>query len=106
MRLLLLALLAWFGIASQALAQEFSLTIKNHRFEPAELQVPAGTAFTLTVMNEDASPEEFESDDLDLEKVIAGGAKAVIKVEPLDAGRYEFYGEYHEASAKGAIVAK
>jgi plastocyanin len=106
MRLLLIALLAVFGVASQALAEEFSLAIKDHRFEPAELQVPAGQAFTLNVSNQDASPEEFESDDLDIEKVIAGGQSAVIKVEPLDAGRYEFYGEYHEDSAKGAIIAK
>jgi hypothetical protein len=68
--------------------------------------VPAGKAFTLKVTNEDATPEEFESDDLDIEKVIAGGQTVEIKVEPLDAGRYEFYGEYHEDSAKGAIVAK
>ncbi len=106
MRLLLIALLAVFGISSQVLAEEFSLAIKDHRFEPAELQVPAGQAFTLNVTNQDASPEEFESDDLDIEKVIPGGQSASIKVEPLDAGRYEFYGEYHEDSAKGAIVAK
>jgi hypothetical protein len=30
----------------------------------------------------------------------------LIKIGPLDAGRYEFYGEYHEDSAKGALVAK
>jgi plastocyanin len=106
MRLLPIAVLAALGISSQALAEEFSLTIRDHRFEPAELQVPAGEAFTLSVSNQDASPEEFESDDLDIEKVIAGGQSAVIKLEPLDAGRYEFYGEYHEDSAKGAIVAK
>ena len=106
MRLLLIALLAVFGISFQAFAEEFSLAIKDHRFEPAELQVPAGKPFTLNVSNQDASPEEFESDDLDIEKVIAGGQSAVIKVEPLDAGRYEFYGEYHEDSAKGAIIAK
>jgi plastocyanin len=106
MRLLLAALLVSLGLMSQALAQDFTLTIKDHRFEPTELQVPAGKAFTLNVTNSDATPEEFESDDLDIEKVIAGGQSAVVKIEPLDAGRYEFYGEYHEATAKGAIVAK
>jgi plastocyanin len=106
MRLLLAALLASLGLISQALAQDFSLTIKDHRFEPVELQVPAGKAFTLNVTNSDATAEEFESDDLDVEKVIAGGQSAVVKIEPLDAGRYEFYGEYHEATAKGALVAK
>jgi plastocyanin len=106
MRLLLMALLALLGMASPGLAAEFPLTIKDHRFEPAELQVPAGQAFTLNVTNQDASPEEFESDDLDFEKVIPGGQSAVIRVEPLDTGQYEFYGEYHEDSAKGVIVAK
>ena len=77
MRLLLAALLASLGLISQALAQDFSLTIKDHRFEPAELQVPAGKAFTLNVTNGDATAEEFESDDLDVEKVIAGGQSAV-----------------------------
>jgi plastocyanin len=106
MRLLLIALLALLGMASPGRAEEFSLTIKDHRFEPAELQVPAGHALTLNVTNQDASPEEFESNDLDIEKVIPGGQSAVIRVEPLDAGRYEFYGEYHEDSAKGVMVAK
>ena len=106
MRLLLAALLALSGPISQALAQDFSLTIKDHKFDPAELQVPAGKEFTLKVMNSDVTAEEFESDDVDVEKVIAGGQSATITLGPLDAGRYEFYGEYHEDTAKGALVAK
>jgi plastocyanin len=107
MRLLLgLALLAAVGIISPVRADDFSLTIKDHRFEPAELEVPAGKDLTLKVTNQDATAEEFESDDFDAEKVIAGGQTAVIKIGPLDPGRYEFYGEYHEDSAKGALVAK
>ena len=36
-------LLAAFGMPSaQALAQEFNLVIRNHKFEPQELRVPAG----------------------------------------------------------------
>ena len=76
MRLLLAALLALSGPISQALAQDFSLTIKDHKFDPAELQVPAGKEFTLNVTNGDATAEEFESDDVDVEKVIAGGQSA------------------------------
>jgi plastocyanin len=107
MRLLLaLVLPAVMGLAFPAHAEDFSLTIKDHRFEPAELEVPAGKDLTLNVTNADATAEEFESNDFDAEKVIAGGQTAVIKIEPLDAGRYEFYGEYHEDSAKGALVAK
>jgi plastocyanin len=106
MRLLLAALLALSGPISQAFAQDFSLTIKDHKFDPAEMQVPAVKEFTLTVTNSDATAEEFESDDVDVEKVIAGGQSATITLGPLDAGRYEFYGEYHEDTAKGALVAK
>jgi plastocyanin len=106
MRLLLVALLAFFGVLSQAFAEDYSLTIKDHRFDPAELEVPAGKAFTLNVTNSDPTAEEFESNDLDIEKVIAGGQSATIRVDPLDPGRYEFFGEYHEDTAKGAIVVK
>ena len=103
---LLLAPLVSLVIVSPARADDFSLTIKDHRFEPPELEVPAGKEFTLNVTNEDATAEEFESDDFDAEKVIAGHQSAVINLGPLDPGRYEFYGEYHEDSAKGALVAK
>jgi len=105
-QLLALVLPAVMGLASPGLAEDFSLTIMDHRFEPAELEVPAGKDLTLNVTNADATAEEFESNDFDAEKVIAGGQTALIKIGPLDAGRYEFYGEYHEDSAKGALVAK
>ncbi|MGE5260685.1 MAG: cupredoxin domain-containing protein [Actinomycetota bacterium] len=106
MRLLGVALLISLGSISPSLADDFSLTIKDHRFAPAELEVPAGKELTLNVKNEDTTAEEFESEDFDAEKVIAGGQSAVIKITPLDPGRYEFYGEYHEDTAKGALVAK
>jgi plastocyanin len=106
MRLLWPALLVSLAMISPSLADDFSLTIKDHRFTPAELEVPAGKELTLNVTNEDATAEEFESEDFDAEKVIVGGQSAVIKVGPLDPGRYEFYGEYHEDTAKGALVAK
>lgn len=85
---------------------DVAITIKDHRFEPAEISLPAGQKVTLSVTNQDATPEEFESDDLDIEKVIAGQQSGTIQVGPLDAGRYEFHGEYHEDTANGAIMVK
>ena len=85
---------------------EALLVIKNHRFEPTELNVPADQRVRLTVHNQDSTPEEFESHALNREKVIPGGAKAVIFIGPLKPGRYEFFGEYNQASAKGAVVVK
>jgi hypothetical protein len=55
------------------------VTIKDHRFTPAEIHVPAGQPATLNVKNEDATAEEFESHELKIEKVIAGGASGTVR---------------------------
>ena len=103
--ILLAVTLGGITLVAQA-GDDIAITIKDHRFTPAEISLPAGQKATLRVTNEDATPEEFESDDLDIEKVIASQQSATIQVGPLEAGRYEFYGEYHEDTAKGAIVVK
>ena len=92
--------------AAVAAAPEQLLVIKNHRFEPAEFKVPAGQRIKLVVHNQDSTPEEFESHSLNREKVIPAGAKATVYIGPLKAGRYEFIGEYNEATAKGVVVAE
>jgi len=102
----LAALLALGMTAAVAAEEEFKLVIENHKFEPAELTVPAGAKFKLTVENRDATPEEFESHSLNREKVIAGKSSATIFIGPLKPGRYPFVGEYNEKTAKGVIVAK
>jgi plastocyanin len=103
--LLSLAALVW---CAGALAQDasFTITIKDHRFEPSELQVPAGKKIRLRVKNLDPTPEEFESHDLKREKVIPGKSEATIIIGPLKPGTYKFVGEFHEATAKGSLVAK
>ena len=95
-------------LASGAFAAdpEVLLVIKNHKFEPAELKVPVGQRVKLVVHNQDATPEEFESHDLNREKIVPPGAKVTIFIGPLKPGRYSFVGEYHEASAKGVVVAE
>jgi Cupredoxin-like domain len=91
-----------------ALAQvpEVQLRIKDHRFIPAEVRVPAKQRVKLVVTNEDPTPEEFDSYALNREKVIAGGTRGVLYIGPLAPGRYEFIGEFHQATAKGAVVAE
>jgi plastocyanin len=85
---------------------EFALAIKDHKFQPAELKVPAGKRVKLVVHNQDSTPEEFESHSMNREKVIPGGAKATIFIGPLKPGRYTFFGEYHEKTAQGVVVAE
>jgi hypothetical protein len=89
-----------------AKAADYTLTLKNHRFTPSEIKVPANKRVKLTVVNDDATPEEFDSDALRVEKVLAGKAKGVVRIGPLKPGRYSFVGEYHESSAKGVVIAE
>ena len=105
---LALAALA-MGLTPPAIAAdevEATISIKDHKFEPAELKVPAGKAVKLTVKNLDTTAEEFESKPLKFEKVIAGNGTAVIRLKPLAKGSYKFFGEYHEATAQGVLIAE
>jgi plastocyanin len=85
---------------------EFALAIENHKFTPDRIEVPAGKKVKVLVENKDATPEEFESSALKIEKVIPGKSKATIFIGPLKPGEYKFVGEFNEKTAKGVIVAK
>lgn len=102
----LLATLIALPTFTFAADNEISLVIKDHRFTPSEVKVPAGKKVKLVVDNQDATPEEFESHDLNREKVIAGRSKANIFIGPLKPGRYTFVGEFNEATAKGVVIAE
>ena len=94
--------------ACSALAQQttIEISIKNHRFEPSEINVPAGEAVTLRVKNLDATPEEFESKALRIEKIIPGKSEGIIQLRAMQRGRYAFSGEFNEATAQGVVVVK
>lgn len=96
--------LAFSTSAWAAQVPEYTITIKNHQFEPAEVKVPAKTKVKLLVVNADSTPEEFESHELKREKVIAGGAKAIINVGPLEPGTYPFFGEFNPKTAQGKLI--
>ena len=100
-------LLAALGMPSaQALAQEFNLVIRNHKFEPQEIRVPAGKRVSIYVTNEDPTPEEFESTALKVEKVIPAKSKGLVRIGPLAPGRYEFIGDFNADTAKGVVIAE
>lgn len=103
---LLFAALGYAVPTQAAEPAELALSIREHRFIPAELKVPAGVKVKLTVKNEDATPEEFESHPLNREKVIAANSQVVIYVGPLKPGRYPFFGEFHEKTAQGVLIAE
>lgn len=105
---LVLGLLAGLPAAyAQAPAlPELTLTIEQHKFTPEELKVKAGQAFVLVVTNKDATSEEFESKELRVERIVPANKTLKLRMPPLKPGTYRFFGEYHEATAKGRIVAE
>ncbi len=81
------------------------LSIKNRRFEPAELKVPAGKPIRLRIKNLDETPAEFESVSLRVEKVVAGKSEATINLRALAPGRYKFIDDFHHET-QGSLVAQ
>jgi len=103
-----LAVFAFLAASELGRAEDpqFTLVIKEHRFTPAELQIPAGVKVKLLIKNEDSTPEEFESRELHREKVVPPGQQILVIVGPLDAGTYGFFGEFHHDTAQGKLIAK
>ena len=98
--------LVFAGLLGPALAAEptVSLTLKDHKFAPSEVTIPADTRVRVLVKNLDATPAEFESDDFRAEKVVPAGKEVTVFVGPLKAGSYEFHDEYHEAESKSRLI--
>jgi len=93
------------GVVRAETAQ-FHLVIKDHRFSPTNLEIPANQKVKLVIENQDATPEEFESHDLNREKIIPGKSKAVVYVGPLKPGTYKFFGEFNPKTANGTLTVK
>jgi hypothetical protein len=86
-------------------AEPVSLTLKDHRFVPPEVSVPANQRFRIEVVNQDATPAEFESSDLRAEKIVVPGGKISVMAGPLKPGRYAFFDDYNPDQAKGTLTA-
>jgi plastocyanin len=103
------ALLLGVAAAMPAGADEpanIPVTIQDHRFTPSEIHVPQGKPVILTIRNQDATAEEFDSSALKVEKVIAGGTYGTVRLRPLGPGRYPFMGEYHSDTAQGVVISE
>lgn len=108
MKKLLIILSIATSIASSSLAaeQEFLIQIKDHKFLPEILEIPAGEKFKLIIENLDKTLEEFESGDLKKEKLVGAGKKITIIISPLKAGEYKFFGDFHQKTAQGKIIVR
>lgn len=95
-----------FSVATAASAEDaYTLSLTGKKFVPEELSIPAGKKVKLTVKNTNAAPMEFESYELNREKIISGNAETVIFIGPLEPGKYTFFDEF-QPKTTGVIIAK
>jgi plastocyanin len=80
------------------------ISLKDHRFQPAEPHAPAGKPITIIVKNLDSAPAEFESNMLRVEKVVTGGGTITLRIRPLDPGRYRFFDDFHPETQGYLVV--
>ncbi|HUO97801.1 MAG TPA: cupredoxin domain-containing protein [Rhizomicrobium sp.] len=84
----------------------FDVVARDGRLLPERLEVPAGVKLKINVRNEGRVPVEFESTELRIEKVLAGGASSFVVIHPLKPGSYTFVDEFHEDTGRMQLIAK
>lgn len=91
-------------LAALAASGPITLVLKDHRFSPAALNVPAGQKVQIVLVNQDHATEEFDSHDLKVEKLVTPNGRASFSIGPLKPGTYSFMGEFHPETAQGKVV--
>ncbi|AEP29652.1 cupredoxin domain-containing protein [Brumicola nitratireducens] len=94
----------YLSIDTAFAAKLVTLNLKNNMFEPSIITISKNTKIKLVIINHDDSPEEFDSFDLNREKVIFANSTATLFVGPLPKGTYYFFGEYHPDTAVGKVI--
>jgi hypothetical protein len=102
--LLAAAYLLVTGVARSQDAASLSISIKDHKFDPAELHAPPGQPIAIHIKNLNPIVSEFESSDLHFEKIVPAGSEAVIYVRPQQPGRYNFYDDFHHETQGFLVV--
>ncbi len=92
------------GVAAHA--EDYVLTIKDHQFSPAEMTIPANQKIKIIIKNLDSTPAEFESHDLNREKVVPANGQVSVFIGPLDPQRYDYVDDFHRDTTKGVVVAQ
>jgi len=86
------------ALAGSVRAEELTiaLRVQAEGFQPASIAAPAGARIRLEVSNETATPIEFESFELNRERVVPPGQKAMVYLSGLSAGSYEFFDDFNQ----------
>jgi hypothetical protein len=101
-----LSFLLVLALPSLAFAEDYVITIKDHAFSPPVLTVPAGQKIKVKIKNLDPTPSEFESYELNREKVVTANGEVTVFLGPLKPGTYGYFDDFHRDFAKGAIKAE
>ena len=103
----LAAMVALLGLGAPSLAEDrtVALAVEDRGFAPGEVDVPAGARVRLEVTNRTGAAIEFESFELNRERVVQPGQTVNVYVSGLEPGRYEFFDDFHQ-ERRGALVVK
>jgi len=101
-----LVLSTLLSVSIAAHAEDYVLTLKSNQFSPKVLTIPAGQKIKITVKNQDPTPAEFESSDMNREKIVGANSEIIVYIGPLDAGSYGYFDDFHRDTTMGTIVAK
>lgn len=101
-------LISFFLISLRTLyaldVQTLEIEIKDHKFIPDIVKAASGKLIHLVVHNRDDIVEEFESHDLNREKLVPPNSSIKIVLAPLEKGSYKFFGDFHQETAQGVLV--
>ncbi len=106
-RWIILSVFLYFPIGIGLAALEvptYTITIKDHKFGPAQIEVPANQKVKLIVENQDSTQEEFESYSLNREKIVGAGKQIQVYIGPLKKGSYKYFSEFHKDTAQGITI--
>jgi hypothetical protein len=102
-----LAFIAW--AVAPAAADEMPtirVEMKDGAITPLRIEVPANKPFKLEIHNTGKTPGEFESTELNREKVVAPLSQSFIVFRRLSPGEYAYFDDFHPEAPKGTLVAK
>ena len=92
------------GVAADDSIKE--LQFRDGHFEPSTLTISANAPVKLRVKNTSANPIEFESFELNRERVVPPGQVITVFLPALSPGTYHFFDDFHRDVPQGTLIVK
>jgi len=83
-----------------------NISVVNRIFTPSEFTVPANQKVKIVIKNDSEEPAEFESLELNREKVIPAHDQVIVYIGPLDPGSYPFFNDFDPNKSTGKVIVK